>query len=67
MIYGQRAAAGQIEPQLTQFFGAEGAKFVQDMVAKASILARAVARGDFVGGVANLCGDEFVRRRCSWR
>ena len=35
MIYGQRAASGQIEPQLAQFFGEQPAKFIQEMVAKA--------------------------------
>jgi len=35
MIFGQRAARGQIQPQLTQYFGEGPAKFIQEMVAKA--------------------------------
>ncbi|MGN6367949.1 MAG: YhjD/YihY/BrkB family envelope integrity protein [Phycisphaerae bacterium] len=36
LIFGRKAAANQIEPQLAQYVGAGAAKFVQELVAKAS-------------------------------
>src|SRR3954452_19583478 len=35
VLYGQKAASGQIQPQLAQLFGQQAANFLQGMVAKA--------------------------------